>query len=136
MGQFWVPSLGSTLQTAAAAAGATKNAEDQTTGPVHRRLTAQRRGKSRSTNDALLLQRMQLQMHGSNAAVVAAATALVGAARDQTVGRIALQLYSVLARPLSARSKVWKSKLKVPPSAQQMAKGYFEAPGRLAIPVY
>eukprot|EP00775_Hariotina_reticulata_P013223 gene13223-13354_t len=40
-----------------------------------------------------------------------------------------LQLYSILARPLHTRGKVWKSKLNHTTGTQQMSRGYFDAPG-------
>lgn len=43
-----------------------------------------------------------------------------------------LQLYSILARPLHTRGKVWKNKLNQTTGTQQMSRGYYDAPGKAA----
>lgn len=132
MGQFWVPSITSTLHAATAAA---PSAADAKARGLHHTVSVlrghsgaglQRASSGGNRGDAALKQ--FLHMHGSNAAVTASAAAVVDGAVAQQCP--VLHLHSILARLLHTRSKIWKGELNLSQGMQQIAKGYFEAPGR------
>eukprot|EP00775_Hariotina_reticulata_P011160 gene11160-11310_t len=67
-----------------------------------------------------------------NAPLAVATLAMTqGTACPPDPGYHSAHLYSIFARPLSARLKVWKGKLNFKKHAQVISKGFFEAPGAL-----
>lgn len=127
MGQYWVPSLLSTVQAVAAALRA-GNSDQQ---PGVRRLTgtAVLVGSQRAHADQSSIQEASEQLSAGsheNACVMVAASALKDCCDTAAES---VSLHSIVAQPLHARSKIWRNDLNLKDDTQQLIKGYFAAPG-------
>lgn len=126
MGQYWISGLVSTIHAVTEQTG-----KHNTTHTVGLGVLRGRRSvDSSDTHQHTASTKPVLQLQGSGAAIAAASAAAAGSSSAEA-SLESLQLYSILARPLHARCKVWRGKLLLPQGAQQIAKGYFAAPGEL-----
>lgn len=123
LGQYWIPRLASCIE-AVTATKALDLTHKHTASPLAVEL-----GR-RSSVPFGLGHKLLMQLHSSNAAVAAAALAMVRGSEAAGSSNPGLQLHSITARPLHARSKLWNGKLNLAASTQKITKGYFDAPGK------
>jgi len=116
MGEFHAPGMITTLQATALAAASANAA------------CLSEAAQLPNSSSAVLGPRQSLECQSAAIAAAAIATVQGKAGINQPALRT-LHLYSIFARPLQARGKIWKGQLNLKDDVQPVAKGFFDAPG-------
>lgn len=133
LGQYWIPSLASTIQAvkAATAGSQATSSMQQLPGSRHQNDVIQ------AVNDRLqeaLKYGMTglLQQRNIKAFIAVAASALMsGQNVNGVTAADGINLYSIVAHPLQTRSQLWRNDLNLKEETQKLTRGYFDAPGTI-----
>lgn len=133
MGQFWMPSLLSTIQAVKAAVKAGEALSNAQRSGLQRRTGASASVdnlKTEGGHGAVQMAAGPLSSHLCQKASSAVVASALGRGACCMTASDALYIHSIVAHPLHARSKLWRNDLNLKDNNQQIVKGYFAAPGK------